>query len=91
MTQIPLIVTHLGFYVPLTKESNIIVNGVLASSYGSYIHDLVHVAMTPMQLFPEIMNWIFGEDNGNSVYVKIGQLSGEGAAPNSKLHKKNTS
>ena len=59
-----------GAYVPLTKEGNIIVDEILASSYPVH-HDLTHIVMTPFLWFPEMIQWIFGEDNGSSIYVKV--------------------
>ena len=47
------------------------VQGVLASCYASADHDLLHFVMTPLRWFPEIIEWILGEDNGLQVYVKI--------------------
>ena len=47
------------------------VEGVLASCYSSADHDLLHFVMTPLRWFPEITEWILGEDNGLQVYVKI--------------------
>ena len=42
-------------------EGNIIVNGVLASSYASVSsHDLTHLTMKPIQWFPDAVEWIFG-------------------------------
>ena len=41
----------------------------------------------PMQWFPQIIQWIFGDDNENSVYVKIDQLFGEFTLPNSQFYK----
>ena len=38
--------------MPLTMEGNIIVDGVLASCYASFDHDLAHIAMAPMQWIP---------------------------------------
>ena len=61
----------LGAYVPLTVEGNLIVNGVLASCYASVNHDLAHLGMTPIQWFPEIVKWVFGEDAGLEGFVKI--------------------
>ena len=49
------------------------VNGVLASCYPSAYHDVANIGMKPMQLYPEIMEWIFGVDNGFSVYAKVSE------------------
>ena len=52
-------------------EGNIIVDGILASCYASSDHYLAHFGMTPIQCFPEVMDWIFGSDNEFPVYVNI--------------------
>ena len=57
------------------------VDGVLTSCYGSFDTTLAHTVMTPMQWFPEIIDWIFGEDNANSVYVMIKQSLGKLVVP----------
>ena len=61
----------LGAYTPLTKEGNIMVDGVLASCYASHNHDLAHTVMTPTLWFPDIMEWVFGNKNGYSVYSDV--------------------
>ena len=58
-----------GAYVPLIAEGKIIVDGVLASCYADFHHDLAHLTMAPMQKFPEFIEWLFGEDIGYPVYV----------------------
>ena len=60
-----------GAYVPLTMEGNIVVDGVLASCYPAADHDLAHLSMAPLRWFPEIINWVFGQDRGWPSYVKI--------------------
>ena len=55
---------------------NIVVNGVLASCYASTDHDLGHITMVPLQLFPVITEWIFGEDYGLHVYAHIAEMLG---------------
>ena len=62
-----------GAYTPVTAEGNIIVDGVLASCYAYSHHDLVHISTTPIQWFPQMMNWIFGEENGLLVFVKVAE------------------
>ena len=47
------------------------VEEVLVSCYASADHDMLHFVMTPLRWFPEITEWILGEDNGLQVYVKI--------------------
>ena len=59
----------LGVYVPLTMEGNVVVDGVLASCYTVFDHDFAHLTMAPMQRFSEAMEWIFGNNNGYSVFV----------------------
>ena len=41
-------IVFLGAFVPLTMKGNIVVDGVLASCYASFDHDLAHFVMTPM-------------------------------------------
>ena len=49
------------------------VDGVLASCYARVNHDLAHIGVAPFRWFPKVMEWIFGEDNGSSVYANIGK------------------
>ena len=52
-------------------EGNLVVDEVLASCYPSANHDLAHIGMMPTRYFPSIMELIFGEDNGFSVFSNI--------------------
>ena len=61
-------ITILGAYSPLTMEGNIVVDGILVSCYASADHNLAHLGMTPMRWFPDIVDYIFGNDH---VYVNI--------------------
>ena len=63
------------------------VDGVLASCYASFDHDLAHIAMSPMQLFPYIMTWTFGEENGSSGYAKMAKELGRWMLPSEQLFK----
>ena len=45
------------------------VDEVLASCYAAFDHDFAHLAMIPMQRFSEAMEWMFGNNNGYSVFV----------------------
>lgn len=53
-----------------------VVDGVLASCYPSVPHDLAHMGMTPIRLFPSILSGFFGNDNGFSVFVKVAENTG---------------
>ena len=65
------LVLILGAYAPLTKVGNIIVDGVLASCYAYFDHDMAHFMVTPMQWFPEILQCIFGMGIGLPVIVTM--------------------
>ena len=62
---------YIGAYVPVTMEGNIVIDGILASCYPSSNHDLAHFGMAPIRWFPEIIECIFGEDDGFQGFVKI--------------------
>ena len=47
------------------------VNGVLASCYAFFDHDIAHIGMTPMQWIPDIVEWFFGGDGGIPIFVMI--------------------
>ena len=68
-------------YVPLTMDGNIMVDGVLASWYASFDHDLAHIVMAPMRMFPEIFQWAFGMDNENPGFVNIAKDMGRWMMP----------
>ena len=65
-----------GAYVPLTNEGNIVVDSVLASCYASSDHKLAHISMAPIQWFPEIVEWFFGEHEGSPDFVGIAKTVG---------------
>ena len=69
-------IIFLGAYVPLTREGLIVVDGVLASCYADFDHDLAHLIMTPMQRFSKVMQWIFGDDTGFAIYVNTARELG---------------
>ena len=58
-------------------EGNIVVDGVLASCYASFDHDLAHIWMTPLRWFPKMASWIFGEETelqmSNSIAKQLGE------------------
>ena len=47
------------------------VDGVLASCYASADHDLGHIGLTPIRLFPGMVEMIFGNDERSPAYVSI--------------------
>ena len=61
------------------------VNGVLASCYPSNDHDLAHLGMAPMRLFPETIQWMFGDDGGFSVFALTNEELGKWILPNGWL------
>ena len=68
-----------GLYAPLTAEGHIVVDGVLASCYANFDHDIAHIAMKPMQWFPGMMEWVFGLDNNGlegyvGFVVQVGRM-----------------
>ena len=75
-----------GAYVPLTEDGNILVDGVLASCYASFDHDLSHFAMIPMQWYPEIIQWAFGMNKANPIYVNIAKEFGTWILPHVSLY-----
>ena len=70
----------------MTDEGNVVIDGVLASCYGSFDHDLVHISMKPMQWFPEMMDWIFGVDIVSPGYANILLDIGRWALPNNFMY-----
>ena len=57
------------------------VDGVLASCYASYNNDLAHIPMLAAQRFPDIVEQIFGEEKGFSVFVKTWEVLGRWGLP----------
>ena len=57
-------------------DSNIIVDGILASCYAFTNHDLAHIGMTPLRWFPEMIKWIFGKYNEYPVFLDVGCFFG---------------
>ena len=62
------------------------VNGVLASCYASFDHDLAHSMMTPMQLFPEILEWMFGDENGSPGFAEVTKQIGRWTLPLNSMY-----
>ena len=76
---------YLGAYVPLTMEGNIVVDGIVASCYASFDHNLAHFLMIPMQWYPEIIKWVFGVENGTAAYVTTVKELGRWLLPDELL------
>ena len=62
----------------MTEDGNIVVDRVLASCYASFNHDLAHIAMKPIQWYPDIVEWVFGMHNKHPSYVSIVKEFGNG-------------
>ena len=75
--------------MPLTGDGNIVVDGILASCYASFDHDLAHIAMTPMKWFPDFIEWIIGDNNGMQGYLSIAKELGRYLMPNEYLYVSN--
>ena len=71
----------IGAYVPLTMEGNVVVDGILASCYASFDHNLAHFAVKPFQWFPKMIEWTFGDDNGSPGYIEIAKGFGRSVLP----------
>ena len=48
-----------------------VIDGIMASCYASADHDLAHMVMMPVRLFPDTIKWIFGDENGFLFQIKI--------------------
>ena len=57
------------------------VDGVLASCYASFDHDLAHLMVTPMQWFPGMVEWMFEEVDGVPGYVTMVKSLGRAVLP----------
>ena len=44
-----------GTWAPLTREGTLLVDGLLASCYASFPHDLVDLALAPVKMFPRML------------------------------------
>ena len=56
--------------MPLALEGNIMVDYILASCYADISdHNLAHLSMIPMRTFSAVVEWIFGDDIGFSIFV----------------------
>ena len=58
-----------------------IVDDILVSCYASFHHDLAHIGMTPIQWFPDVIQWIFGEDGRVLAFVSIIKEMGKWILP----------
>ena len=68
-----------GAHVPLTTGGNIVVDGILASCYASFDHDLAHLTMMPIQWFPRMMEWT--QEDGTGYFVSIAKELGKWMLP----------
>ena len=61
------------------------VDGVLASCYADFNHDVAHLTVIPMQSFQAVLEWIFGDDAGFPVYVSTARQLGMLLVPSHNL------
>ena len=52
------------------------VDELLASCFALTSHDLGHFGTVSIRWFPQITQWIFGENNGSYDYVNIAEYFG---------------
>ena len=52
-------------------NGKVMVDGIMASCYASADHDLAHLLVMPIRLFPDTIKWIFGDENGFLFHIKI--------------------
>ena len=45
------------------------VDGVLVSCYADSHHDVAHLIIIPMQRFPDLAEWILGDNSGFPIFV----------------------
>ena len=57
-------------------EGNIVVDGVLASCYATVDHDTAQIVMKPIQWYPDVIELVFGDDNGVSAYINVANTIG---------------
>ena len=62
-------------------EENLVVDNVLASCYDSCPHDLNYIVMASTNWFPEVIEWLFGDDNGCLAFVGVLLELGNWALP----------
>ena len=62
-------------------EGNIIVDGVLTSCYGIVDHDIVQIVMKPIQWYPNIIESVFGDENGVPIFLSVAQNFGRRVLP----------
>ena len=75
-----------GAFTPVTMEGNNVVDGVLASCFAIYDHDLAHAVMTPILWFPEMTGLIFGQDQGSLGYVRFLKDVGKWVLPSEQTY-----
>ena len=57
-------------------EGNIVLDGVLVSCYGIVEHDLLQIVMKPIQWYADVLELVFGDENGVSVYINVAKTVG---------------
>ena len=60
------------------------VDRVLASCFADFHHDVAYSVMVPMQMFSEVMDWIFGVEAGFPIFVSSVRQLGKFLLPESQ-------
>ena len=67
-------------------QGSIVVDGVLVSCYAFPDHDLAHVTTIPIRWYPEVMEWLFGIEDGFTGFAKIAENLGNCVLPYDSLY-----
>ena len=70
-----------GVYLPLTMEGNIVVDGVLVSCHAVVDHDIAQIGTKPIQWYRYVLELVFGDENGVSVYINVAKTIGRWLFP----------
>ena len=52
-------------------DGTIMVDGVLASCYPHSNHDLAHIGTAAIRFFPQLIEWMFGKEDGAPAYLHV--------------------
>ena len=62
-------------------NGNIVVDDVLASCYAIVEHGIAQIVMKPIQWYPDVIEIVFGDENGVSAYINVAKTIGTWLLP----------